>query len=98
MLVPRRTAGRTAAFCHEGVRRRPEGVCGLASSGQRFGPYRCVRKLGNGGMAETWLAVQRGEAGFEQRVCLKLVHEPLRNADDFGELFMREAAIAASLR
>jgi eukaryotic-like serine/threonine-protein kinase len=70
----------------------------LASIGQRFGPYRCVRKLGSGGMAETWLAVQHGEAGFEQRVCLKLIHEPLRNSDDFGNLFMREAAIAASLR
>jgi hypothetical protein len=70
----------------------------LASTGQRFGPYRCVRKLGSGGMAETWLAVQHGEAGFEQRVCLKLIHEPLRNTEDFGSLFMREAAIAASLR
>jgi hypothetical protein len=49
-------------------------------------------------MAETWLAVQHGEAGFEQRVCLKLIHEPLRNTDDFDNLFMREAAIAASLR
>lgn len=49
-------------------------------------------------MAETWLAVQHGEAGFEQRVCLKLVHEHLRDTDDFMKLFLREAAIAASLR
>jgi eukaryotic-like serine/threonine-protein kinase len=70
----------------------------LASTGDRFGPYRCVRKLGSGGMAETWLAVQRGEAGFEQRVCLKLIHDSLRGDDAFVRLFMREAAIGASLR
>jgi eukaryotic-like serine/threonine-protein kinase len=49
-------------------------------------------------MGETWLGVQRGEGGFEQRVCLKFIHECFRDSEKAAELFLREAAIAASLR
>lgn len=49
-------------------------------------------------MGETWLGVQHGAGGFEQRVCLKFIHDAFRDTDGAGELFMREAAIAASLR
>jgi eukaryotic-like serine/threonine-protein kinase len=49
-------------------------------------------------MGETWLGVQRGEGGFEQRVCLKFIHECFRDSEQAAELFLREAAIAASLR
>ncbi len=66
--------------------------------GDQFGPYTCVRKLGAGGMAETFLAVQRGAAGFEQRVCMKFVSPQHRNDPNFKTLFLREASIAASLR
>src|SRR6187399_648464 len=64
----------------------------------RFGPYTCVRRLGTGGMAETFLAVQRGAAGFEQRVCVKFILPTLRDDAGFNALFLREATIAASLR
>ncbi len=40
--------------------------------GKDFGPYRIVRRLGVGGMAETFEAIRRGPSGFTQRVCLKL--------------------------
>ena len=41
-------------------------------TGSKFGPYRIVRRLGVGGMAETFEAVRSGPGEFSQRVCLKL--------------------------
>lgn len=70
----------------------------MAEVAQRFGPYTCVRRLGAGGMAETFLAVQHGSAGFEQRVCMKFMLAALRNDKTFRQMFLREATIAASLR
>jgi serine/threonine protein kinase len=49
-------------------------------------------------MAETFLAVQRGAAGFEQRVCVKFILPAYRENADFRRLFLREARIGASLR
>jgi serine/threonine-protein kinase len=49
-------------------------------------------------MAETFLAVQHGSAGFEQRVCMKFMLAALRNDHTFRQMFLREATIAASLR
>jgi serine/threonine protein kinase len=49
-------------------------------------------------MAETYLAVQRGVAGFEQRVCVKFILPQHRDDAGFKQLFLREASIAASLR
>jgi serine/threonine protein kinase len=49
-------------------------------------------------MAETFLAVQHGTAGFEQRVCMKFMLASLRNDRTFRQMFLREATIAASLR
>jgi serine/threonine protein kinase len=65
---------------------------------EQVGPYTCVRRLGVGGMAETFLAVQRGAAGFEQRVCVKFILPAYRENADFRRLFLREARIGASLR
>jgi serine/threonine protein kinase len=65
---------------------------------EQYGPYTRVRRLGAGGMAETFLAVQRGGAGFEQRVCMKFILPAHRENPDFRRLFLREASIAASLR
>jgi serine/threonine protein kinase len=65
---------------------------------EQYGPYTRVRRLGMGGMAETFLAVQRGAAGFEQRVCMKFILPGYRENADFRRLFLREASIAASLR
>ena len=66
--------------------------------GKDFGPYRIVRRLGVGGMAETFEAIRRGPSGFTQRVCLKLVLPFFRDDDDFLMLFEREAKLAAKLR
>ncbi len=66
--------------------------------GAEFGPYKLVRRLGVGGMAETFVAVKSGPGGFSQRVCLKLVLPFFRDDEDFIRLFYREATLAAKLR
>ena len=65
---------------------------------REFGPYRIVRRLGLGGMAETFEAIRLGPSGFTQRVCLKLVLPFFRDDQDFVRLFEREAKLAAKLR
>jgi len=57
-----------------------------------------VRRLGIGGMAETFEAIRSGPSGFEQRVCLKLVLPFFGQDENFIELFHREAKLAAKLR
>lgn len=66
--------------------------------GTEFGPYTIVRRLGVGGMAETFEAVRHGGEGFSQRVCLKLALPFLRDDQAFVRLFQREARLAAKLR
>ena len=60
--------------------------------GKEIGPYTLVRRLGMGGMAETFVAIRRGPSGFSQRVCLKLVLSEFRDDKEFVRLFQREAA------
>ncbi len=66
--------------------------------GREFGPYTIVRRLGIGGMAETFEAIRHGTEGFAQRVCLKLALPFLREDKAFVQLFQREARLAAKLR
>ncbi|MBC3934121.1 serine/threonine-protein kinase [Undibacterium rugosum] len=60
----------------------------------QIGPWRLLRKLGEGGMASVWLAVKEGE--FRREVALKLPH-----ADNLSERvmerFARERDILAQL-
>jgi serine/threonine protein kinase len=65
---------------------------------REFGPYTVVRRLGVGGMAETYEAIRKGPGDFTQRVCLKLVLPFFRGREDFLTLFKREARLAAKLR
>jgi len=64
----------------------------------RFGPYELERRLGAGGMAETFVAVRRGPGGFEHRVCLKRILPAFEEDAEFVRLFLEEARIAATLR
>lgn len=65
---------------------------------QRFGPYEIVQPLGVGGMAETFVALRRGPAGFEQQVCLKRVLPAYARDEHFMKLFLGEARLVAHLR
>jgi serine/threonine protein kinase len=62
-----------------------------------FGDYELVERLGSGGMAETFVAVKRGTAGFEQRVCLKRILPTFESDPAFVEMFLREARLSAML-
>jgi len=70
----------------------------MAGEPREFGPYQLVRRLGVGGMAETFEAVRTGTSGFEQRVCLKRVLPAFSEDPDFVSRFRREARLAAQLR
>ena len=64
----------------------------------RIGPYVLIEKLGQGGMAEVWLA-RRDDGVFERRVAIKLLfrHAGSTASDSFAQRFARERNILASL-
>ncbi|MDH3727718.1 MAG: hypothetical protein OER77_09315 [Myxococcales bacterium] len=68
-----------------------------AATHERFGDYELVKRLGVGGMAETFLAIRRGPAGFEQRVCLKRILATFQDDPEFIQMFLREARLSALL-
>jgi serine/threonine-protein kinase len=63
--------------------------------GQRLGPYRLERLLGEGGMGQVWLAL-RADGLYERRVALKLLRPGLASAQ-LRERFDRERQILARL-
>jgi serine/threonine protein kinase/tetratricopeptide (TPR) repeat protein len=63
--------------------------------GQRVGPYRILRSLGQGGMGEVFLA-ERADEQFQQLVAIKLVKRGLLSRHVQGRL-LQERQILASL-
>ena len=70
-----------------------------ASSGAptRIGKYRIVRQIAQGGMAEIYLATSTGIEGFEKLCVLKRILPLLAGNQEFVQMFLDEARIAASL-
>lgn len=65
---------------------------------KRVGEYELEAPLGRGGMAETYVAVRRGDGGFEQRVCLKRILPAYAGDVEFVRAFQEEARVSAKLR
>ena len=63
-----------------------------------LGRYELVALIGRGGMAEVHLAVQRGPAGFEKLVVVKLVHAELASQASFVEMLADEARHAGLVK
>ena len=70
----------------------------MAGEPRKFGPYHLVRRLGVGGMAETFEATRDAAGGFQQHVCLKRVLPAFSSDHEFVSRFQREAKLAAQLR
>ncbi len=64
---------------------------------RRFGRYTLVKKLATGGMAEIWLARQRGLAGFNRFVVIKKILSHLSEQETFVKMFLDEARMSAQL-
>ncbi|MDQ3340263.1 MAG: protein kinase [Myxococcota bacterium] len=68
-----------------------------ADGGIRFGSYVLLRRIARGGMAEVFLAQQRGLEGFDRRVAVKRILPHLADSPDFVKMFLAEAKLAAQL-
>ena len=68
-----------------------------AEAGIKFGHYVLLRRLARGGMAEVFLAQQRGLEGFDRRVAIKRILPHLADSSDFVRMFLAEAKLAAQL-
>jgi serine/threonine protein kinase len=64
---------------------------------KRFGKYVLTSKLAAGGMAVTYRAKMTAAAGLVKNVVIKKIHPHLAEEEDFVEMFVREAKLAASL-
>src|SRR6202011_1366003 len=67
------------------------------TDGTRFGQYVLLEKIATGGMAEVWKARMRGVEGFQKIVAIKKILPHLFHHQDFFEMFIDEAVLAAQL-
>jgi len=67
------------------------------TDGVKFGQYVLLDKIATGGMAEVWKARMRGVEGFQKTVAIKKILPHLSDNQDFIEMFIDEAKLAAQL-
>ncbi|HEV7763445.1 MAG TPA: TonB family protein [Thermoanaerobaculia bacterium] len=67
------------------------------AEGTKFGQYALIEKIATGGMAEVWKARMRGVEGFQKTVAIKKILPHLSDNQDFIEMFVDEAKLAAQL-
>ncbi len=65
--------------------------------GVMIGRWEVIRRLGSGGMADVYLAASKGEAGFEKRVAIKVMHPHLARNERAVEHFLDEARLASRI-
>jgi len=68
-----------------------------ASVPERIGKYRIIGNIGNGGMAEVFLAVASGSGGFNKLHVLKLLRQDTFDNTEAIRAFQSEARVAALL-
>jgi serine/threonine protein kinase len=62
-----------------------------------LGRYRVVDEIGVGGMASVHLGRMDGPGGFQKWVAIKRIHPHLVEDDQFVDMFLDEARIAAGI-
>jgi eukaryotic-like serine/threonine-protein kinase len=65
---------------------------------EKVGPYRLIRRIAQGGMAELYLAEYIRGDGFKRTVAIKKILPHLVENQDFVDMFIREARLAANLQ
>jgi len=68
----------------------------LAQEARSLGKYEVLGRLSTGGMAEIFLASQRGLAGFHKPVVLKQILPDIRGEEEFVRMFLDEAKVTAA--
>ena len=66
-------------------------------SNENYGKYQLLKRLAMGGMAQIYLARQRGPEGVEKLLVIKRILPHLAENEDFVRMFLDEARIAARL-
>ena len=79
------------------VARRQAGAAGRMD-GSTIGPYRLREKIAQGGMAELYKADYLRQDGFRRSMAIKRVLPHLAENQDFINMFIREARLAALLQ
>ena len=69
-----------------------------AMDGSTIGPYRLREKIAQGGMAELYMADYVRQDGFKRAMAVKRVLPHLAENQDFINMFIREARLAALLQ
>lgn len=64
--------------------------------GRVLGKYEVLCRLSTGGMAEIFLAAQKGAAGFRKMVVLKQILPDIRGEEEFVRMFLDEAKVTAA--
>jgi eukaryotic-like serine/threonine-protein kinase len=76
---------------HGGVLNHP------TPQGRTLGKFRLIARLGQGGMAEVFLAVVQGDVGFNKLVVVKLLKPELMEETEHRAMFLDEGRLAARL-
>ena len=69
----------------------------MLTVGQHVDRYELVVPVGEGGMAQVWIARQRGKHGFEKLFALKAIHHRFADDPAFRAMFLDEARIANAI-
>ncbi len=70
-------------------------IQGTGPLGRVFGRFELLIEMGQGGMATLYLARIRGPEKFQKLVAIKTIHDHLARNQDFLNMFLDEARIAA---
>ena len=68
-----------------------------AEAPKMMGRYELIAEIASGGMATVFLARLRGAGGFQRLVAIKRLHPHLQHEEDFIQMFLDEARIAAQI-
>jgi serine/threonine-protein kinase len=72
-------------------------ILAVPGEGERLDRFELVAELASGGMATVYLARFVGVAGFQRFVAIKRLHPHLAKDQDFIQMFLDEARLAARL-